>query len=115
MVTQKHLNSNGTLFGGQLMKWMDETAFIAATRYTRNIMVTSSVDSIQFKTPIEAGTFVDITSSVEENTGVKLRVYTKIFVENIYEGKKRVAAESWFTFVSLNEKGLPRRIEPNQV
>jgi acyl-CoA hydrolase len=115
MVTQKHLNSNGTLFGGQLMKWMDETAFIAATRYSRNKMVTYSVDSIQFKIPIQPGTFVDITSSVKENTGVRLRVCTKILVEGIFEGKKQIAVESCFTFVCLNENGLPQRIEPNQV
>lgn len=111
MVTSKHLNSNKILFGGQLMKWMDETAFIAATRYSRKKMVTSSVDNIEFKIPINTGTFLEITSSVKENTGIKLRVYTKIVVEDMYEGNKRIAAESWFTFVCLSETGLPQRIK----
>ena len=114
MVTKKHLNSNGILFGGQLMKWMDETAFIAAIRYTRKKMVTSSVDNIHFKAPIQEGTFLKITSTVKENTGLKLRIFTEVILEEIFTGRKRTAVESWFSFVSLNEKDLPQRIERNQ-
>ena len=93
------------------MKWMDETSFIAATRYSRKKMVTYSVDKIEFKIPIYAGAFLEITSTVKENTGVKLRVYTKIVMEDMYEDNLRIAAESWFTFVCLNENGLPQRIK----
>lgn len=32
------LNANETLFGGQAMKWMDEVAYITATRFTRQKM-----------------------------------------------------------------------------
>ena len=35
VVFPKYLNSNGTLFGGKAMQWLDEVAFIAATRYSR--------------------------------------------------------------------------------
>ena len=114
MVTKKHLNSNEILFGGQLMKWMDETAFIAATRYTRKKMVTSSVDRIKFKNPVQEGTFLEIVSQVMENSGIKLRVFTKIFVEEMFGDEKKVAAESWSTFVCLNDDGMLQRIEQNE-
>jgi len=111
MIAKKHLNGNGILFGGQLMKWMDETAFIAATRYTRKSTVTSSVDKILFRTPVKEGTFLEITSYVKENKGYKLIVYTEVIVEEMYGKKTSIAAESWFSFVSLNEHGKPSRIK----
>ena len=40
VVFPKHLNSNGTFFGGEAMQWLDEVAFITATRFTRQRMIT---------------------------------------------------------------------------
>lgn len=110
MVTTKHMNSSDILFGGRLMKWMDETSFIAATRYTRKKMVTSSVDKINFKAPVKAGTFLEITSYVKEIKGIKLKVCTEVVVEEMYKNEKRIVAESLFSFVSLNEHDVPQRI-----
>lgn len=43
-------NHYDTLFGGTAMQLMDEVAFIAATRFSRQRMVTVSSDRIDFKT-----------------------------------------------------------------
>lgn len=43
------LNANGTLFGGQAMKWMDEVAYITATRFTRQRMFTVNTENIYFE------------------------------------------------------------------
>jgi acyl-CoA hydrolase len=115
MITSKHLNSNGILFGGQLMKWMDETAFIAATRYTRKRTVTSSVDKILFRAPVKEGAILEIRSWVKENKTYKLIIYTEVIVEEIFEQKKSIAAESWFSFVSVNENGNPCRIKNESI
>lgn len=42
-------NHHNTLFGGEALAWMDETAFIAATRFCRKTLVTVSSDRIDFK------------------------------------------------------------------
>ena len=42
------LNANETLFGGQAMKWMDEVAYITATRFTRQKMFTVNTENIYF-------------------------------------------------------------------
>jgi acyl-CoA hydrolase len=49
-------NHYDTLFGGQAVEWMDEVAFITATRYCRQRLVTVSIDRIDFTKPIPAGT-----------------------------------------------------------
>jgi acyl-CoA hydrolase len=39
-------NHHDTLFGGTAMQWMDEVSFIAATRFSRQTIVTVSSDRI---------------------------------------------------------------------
>jgi acyl-CoA hydrolase len=48
-------NHYDTLFGGTALAWMDETAFITATRFSRQRMVTVSSDRVDFKKPVPAG------------------------------------------------------------
>ncbi len=43
-------NHHNTMFGGTIMKIMDEVAFITATRFSRKTIVTVSCDQIDFKT-----------------------------------------------------------------
>lgn len=57
-------NHYDTLFGGTAMKLMDETAFITATRFSRQQMVTVSSDKIDFKKPIPAGTIAELSGYV---------------------------------------------------
>ncbi len=54
-------NHYDTLFGGTAMQLMDETAFITATRFSRQQMVTVSSDKIDFKKPIPAGTIIELS------------------------------------------------------
>ena len=52
-------NHYDTLFGGTAMLYMDEVAFITATRFSRQKMVTVSSDRIDFKRPIPHGTIIE--------------------------------------------------------
>lgn len=93
------------------MKWMDEVSFIAARRYTGKKMVTVSVDKISFKKPVPEGSIVEINALVKENNGVKLHIYTEVIVESPEQKRRSTAAESWFCFASVDEKGQPGRIK----
>jgi acyl-CoA hydrolase len=110
MITPGHLNSNGNLFGGQLMKWMDEVSYIAATRYTNQKMVTVSVDNITFKKPVVAGAIVEVNARVEENNGVKLRIYTEVLAESPGDHHQTTAATAWFLFACVDENDHPKRL-----
>ena len=110
MITPGHLNSNGNLFGGQLMKWMDEVSFIAATRYAKQKMVTISVDNISFKKPVPAGSIVEIIARMKKNNGVKLSIYTEAIAESPFDNIKTTAATAWFLFACIDENDHPKRI-----
>ena len=57
-------NHYDTLFGGTAMQLMDEVAFITATRYSRQRIVTVSSDEINFTQSIPAGTIIELVGTV---------------------------------------------------
>lgn len=103
-------NHYDTLFGGTAMQLMDETAFITATRFSRQPMVTVSSDRIDFKKPIPAGTIVELCGKVTYlgNTSIKVRV--DIFIEQMYEDSREKAVSGEFTFVAIDENKKPTQV-----
>jgi uncharacterized protein (TIGR00369 family) len=103
-------NHYDTLFGGTAMMMMDEVAFIAATRFSRQIMVTVSSDRIDFTKPIPAGTFVELVARVIHvgNTSMKVRV--DIFTEQMYSEEREKSVTGEFSFVAIDENKKPVRV-----
>ncbi|PZR19284.1 MAG: acyl-CoA thioesterase [Flavobacterium psychrophilum] len=100
-------NHYDTLFGGMAMHLMDEVAFITATRFSRQRMVTVSSDRIDFKKPIPAGTFAELIGKVTHIGNTSLKVHVEIYVENMYSDTREKAITGDFTFVAINENKEP--------
>jgi len=58
IVFNNTVNDHNTLFGGITLKWMDEVAFITASRFCRKKVVTTSVNNIKFKKSIPHGVII---------------------------------------------------------
>jgi len=103
-------NHYDTLFGGTAMHAMDEVAFITATRFSRQKMVTVSSDRIDFKKPIPAGTIIELIGRVTYigNTSLKIRV--EIYIEQMYTEHREKAVTGEFTFVAIDEHKKPVKI-----
>src|SRR5690606_39132090 len=84
-------NHYDTLFGGTAMQLMDEVAFITATRFSRQRMVTVSSDRIDFKKPIPAATIVELVGKVTYTGNTSLKVRVDIFVEQMYSEDREKA------------------------
>ena len=100
-------NHYDTLFGGTAMQLMDEVAFITATRYSRQRMVTVSSDKVDFKSPIPAGTIVELVGRVSYLGNTSLKVRVEIFVEQMYRNERKKAVSGEFTFVAIDEDKQP--------
>jgi len=103
-------NHYDTLFGGTAMQLMDEVAFIAATRFSRQRMVTVSSDRIDFKKPIPAGTIAELIGKVTYIGNTSLKVRVDIFIEQMYSEHREKAVSGEFTFVAINEEKVPVKI-----
>ncbi len=100
-------NHHNTLFGGEALAWMDEAAFIAATRFCRKPLVTVSSDRVDFKEAIPAGTIIELVAKIEHVGRTSIRVQVDIFVENMYNDDQHKAISGTFTFVALGPDRKP--------
>jgi acyl-CoA hydrolase len=94
-------NHYDTLFGGTALLWMDEVAFIAATRFTRNKVVTVCSDKVNFKVPIPAGCLVELDASIVKIGNTSLEVQVDVYKEDMYSEARELALHGSFTFVQL--------------
>jgi len=103
-------NHYDTLFGGTAMKLMDEVAFITATRFSKQRMVTISSDKIDFTKPIPAGTIIELCGRVDHVGNTSLKVRVEIFVEQMYDDVREKAVSGTFTFVAIDKDKNPVKI-----
>jgi len=103
-------NHYDTLFGGTAMHMMDEVAFITATRFSRQIMVTVSSDRIDFKKAIPAGTIVELIGQVVHVGNTSLKVKVEIYIEQMYAEGRELAVHGDFTFVAIDEHKKPTAV-----
>lgn len=103
-------NHYDTLFGGKAMQLMDEVAFITATRFSRQRMVTVSSSRIDFSRPIPAGTIVELQGRVAEVGNTSLKVQVVIFIEQMYSDEREQAVQGEFTFVAVDAQKQPVKV-----
>ena len=59
LVMPEHLNHHGFLFGGDLLKWVDEYAWIAASlEFPGCNLVTVAMDRVEFRRSVREGTIL---------------------------------------------------------
>jgi acyl-CoA hydrolase len=105
-----NVNHYDTLFGGTALSFMDEVAFITATRFSRQKMVTVSSGKIDFNKPIPAGTIIEIIGSIMKVGTTSVKVKVEIFIEEMYSDKREKAIEGAFTLVAIDDDKKPTRI-----
>jgi acyl-CoA hydrolase len=105
------LNDHETLFGGTAMQWMDEVAYMTATRFLRKKMVTVSVEKVNFLLPIYSGTIIEITGRVIKIRNVRIKVQVEVYVEEMYAENRQKAIDGVFTFAAIDNNNNPLRLE----
>ncbi len=115
LVLRGDLNQNGYLYGGNLLKWVDEYAWIAATiDYPNFNFVTIAMDNVVFKKSVREGSILrfDITKSRTGNTSVQYNV--NVFQIVIGDTGEDPVFSTQITFVRINENGEKMSINPNE-
>ena len=112
LVLPNHTNQLGNLLGGQLMHWIDICAALSASKHSRRICVTASVDRIDFHHPIKLGEVVVINAQVTRVFNTSLEVWVTVKASSHMEGTERLSNSAFFTFVSVDENVKPVKIPP---
>lgn len=109
LVLPHHTNQLGTLFGGQLMYWIDICASLSAEKHTGKVCVTASVDKIDFHHPVKLGDAVTLLSSVNRVFNTSLEVGVKVFAQSFKEGTTKHTNSAYLTFVCVDAEGKPTK------
>lgn len=105
-------NNHGTLFGGTLLAHIDDLAAIAAIRHCRKPVVTASIDSVDFLTPVKAGDAIFIEAFVTWTRNTSMEIFVKVITENLVTEEKEVCNTAFLTFVAIDENGRPIPVPP---
>lgn len=110
LVLPNDTNTFGNLMGGRLMYWMDIAAALAAMKHCGSPVVTASVDNISFENPIKLGNVVHIEAKVSRAFNTSMEVHMKVWGEDAIQHYKYKSNEAYYTFVSLDPHGKPRKV-----
>ena len=112
LVQPEHMNEQGALFGGYLLKWVDEYAYMTASiDYPDNRFVTIALDQVEFKHPIGLGEILrfSVTENRKGNTSVEYLV--EVFGEKEAASDKTMLFATTITFVNLDNTGTKAPIK----
>lgn len=112
LVFPQDTNPIGTLYGGTAMKWMDEVAFLTATRFARRQVVTVSMDRVDFKTPIPRGNIVELIGEVTRVGNSSVTVTVSILREDPLSGTQELAIQGELVMVAVDDKMQPVDVMP---
>lgn len=107
MVFPDQTNHYGTLFGGHALRLMDMSAFITASRFARQTMVTVSSERVDFKVPVLHGQLVELVGRIAHVGRTSVTVEVDLFAEDLLSGDRELSARGKFTLVAVDQQRKP--------
>lgn len=105
-VRPEHLNFHGYLFGGVMLKWLDEFAWMAASRdYPGATMVTVAIDDIVFKNRVVNGSILRFLIETEKTGNSSVSYSVVVLCDEPGATDEKEVFSSRITFVNLDENG----------
>jgi len=111
LVHPQHMNEQGSLFGGYLLKWLDEFAYITASvDYPGNRFVTIALNNVTFKHPIRCGQILCFSVNETHLGKSSVEYGVEVFGEIDLPKDKGVLFATTITFVNVTEIGEKAQI-----
>jgi acyl-CoA hydrolase len=106
LVLPEHLNHGGFLFGGNILKWTDEYAWIAATmEYPGCNFVTIGMEQVHFIKPVHEGTILRFVANCSHTGNSSVQYTIGVYRESETASAENLIFSAFITFVRLDEHG----------
>jgi acyl-CoA hydrolase len=112
LVLTGHLNHYGYLFGGILLKWVDEAAYICARlEHPRKSFVTVGMDKVSYKKRVELGSILlfEVDKAKSGRTSITYRIAVSLASPSSSDSSEIFS--TMVTFVCIDKEGNKRPIE----
>ncbi|SFS07061.1 acyl-CoA thioesterase [Anaeromicropila populeti] len=109
VVKPAQLNGKGTLFGGELMGWLDEVSGIVALRHSEGMVSTVAVEGFTFTVPIHNNDCLMMRGRIVYVGRTSMDVLVETFVDDLHGNRKKVS-QGYYIYVALDKNGKPREV-----
>ena len=106
IVKLEHLNNIQTLFGGQLMSWMDAASGASGIRYSGRDVTMVAVDDMQINAPARLGDTIIVRAKVTYVGRTSLEVLVETDIEAADKSRQTIS-KAFFVGVVLDKEGRP--------
>jgi len=100
-------NQYGTIFGGVVLSYIDQAAFIEARRHGNHRWVTVSVDRVEFRAPVLVGDVVVFLTRPERLGTTSVTVRILVEAERYLTGERVRVTDALLTMVAVDPEGRP--------
>ncbi|MGD0693857.1 MAG: acyl-CoA thioesterase [Terriglobia bacterium] len=112
VVLPNDTNPLGNVLGGRVMHLIDMAGAVAAHRHSRSLVVTASVDYLDFAHPIRVGELIILRACVTRVFRTSIEVEVNVYLEDYKTGKQKQTSSAFVTYVALDDEGKPRAVPP---
>jgi acyl-CoA hydrolase len=107
IVRAGHLNHHGRLFGGQMLKWVDEYAWLAAARdFPGHTLVTRAMENVEFRVPVLPGSILRFRTLPFKRGSSSITYSVEVFADEPGSEFEKLVFSNNVTFVSVDARGL---------
>ncbi|MRG87563.1 acyl-CoA thioesterase [Salinibacillus xinjiangensis] len=110
LVLPPDTNHIGTIFGGTVLSYIDEIAAITAMKHSKKVVVTASIDTVNFLSSARVGDILMLEAVVVSTGRTSMEVYVKVECENLETGDRTLTTTSILTMVATNQDGKPTKV-----
>ena len=107
LVMPDHINNVNTLFGGQMISWMDLAAAKVSFRFLKDSKawgaVTRAIDHVEFKEAVYAGEWVTMIATIISVGKSSIKIEVEAYAEG-HDSLKRLVCTAIITMVSVIEQ-----------
>ncbi len=105
-------NPAGNVHGGEVMKMMDETAYVVAQKHCHLNSVTAAVDEISFHNPVFVGNLITSTGELIYTSRSSMLIHVTVCVEDLVTQVETCCLTAYFVMVALDQQNKPAEIPP---
>jgi acyl-CoA hydrolase len=103
-------NPAGNVFGGAIVRYIDEIAAAVAHRHARSNVVIASMDRMDYHHPVKVGDLLTLKASVNYVGNTSMEIGVRVESENPMSGETLHAASAYTIMVALDKNGNPIRV-----
>ena len=106
LVLPEHINDQNSLFGGYLLKWLDEFAYITASiDFPGHRFVTIALENVEFKHQINCGQILCFSVNRTRVGTTSVEYFVEVFGAKNAKETDRVLFATSVTFVNITVTG----------